>query len=222
MSETKKIVIQQNNGTDYDKLYPQVDAYTKSETLTSNTSQLFGITNGTPEQILQYLGKYAQFWWLEKTIAKYSINRVTKNGKCLPVASNGTAFFYWGDGISFNEKTGEIFLTGDVKQEQLYGWKFDPAYYNFYNKYIYVSTSSGNSNIIYIPTGSVYTSNTDGCIANPFEEITSVYSASVFHNYVQSNNRSTYPDSGEQDGYNYTYLGVPLANAALLKISDKI
>ena len=32
--------------------------------------------------------------------------------------------------------------------------------------------------------------------------------------YVQSSNRNAYPDSGEQDGYEYQYLGVPFDNAA--------
>ena len=31
--------------------------------------------------------------------------------------------------------------------------------------------------------------------------------------YVQSSSRSAYPDSGEQDGYEYQYLGIPFDNA---------
>ena len=30
--------------------------------------------------------------------------------------------------------------------------------------------------------------------------------------YIQSSDRSAYPDSGEQDGYEYQYLGVPFEN----------
>lgn len=80
MSEAKKIIIQQNNGTDYDKLYPQVDAYTKSETLTNNTSQMFRINNGTPDQILQYLGKYCQYWWKREIKEYWQQNRQSKSG----------------------------------------------------------------------------------------------------------------------------------------------
>ena len=58
--------------------------------------------------------------------------------------------------------------------------------------------------------------------ASSYEFISYTKITSQFDGYVQSNNRNAYPDSGEQDGYNYTYLGVPLSNAALLKISDKI
>ena len=32
--------------------------------------------------------------------------------------------------------------------------------------------------------------------------------------YLQSSDRSAYPDSGEQDGYEYQYLGIPFDNAA--------
>lgn len=58
--------------------------------------------------------------------------------------------------------------------------------------------------------------------ASSYEFISYTKITNKFDCYVQSNDRTAFPDSGEQDGYNYTYLGVPLANAALLKISDKI
>lgn len=43
MSETKKIIIQQNNGTDYNKFYPQVDGWSKVEVLSDLTKELLGL-----------------------------------------------------------------------------------------------------------------------------------------------------------------------------------
>lgn len=101
MSETKKIVIQQNNGTGYDKLYPQVDAYTKSETLTNNTSQMFRIDNGTPEQILQYLGKYSQYWWKREIKEYWQQNRQSKSGV---IESGLNVPFGSGHGFSYSNE----------------------------------------------------------------------------------------------------------------------
>lgn len=57
----------------YNQLYPKVDSYSKSETLTNNTSQMFRIDNGTPEDVFKWLRKYNQYWWAKSqfTITHY-------------------------------------------------------------------------------------------------------------------------------------------------------
>lgn len=50
-------------GGSYNQLYPKVDSYSKSETLTNNTSQMFRIDNGTPEDVFKWLRKYNQHEW---------------------------------------------------------------------------------------------------------------------------------------------------------------
>ena len=52
----------QENGS-YNQLYPKVDSYSKNETLTNNTSQMFRIDNGTPEDVFKWLRKYNQHEW---------------------------------------------------------------------------------------------------------------------------------------------------------------
>lgn len=47
----------------YNQLYPKTDSYSKNETLTNNTSQMFRIDNGTPEDVFKWLRKYNQYWW---------------------------------------------------------------------------------------------------------------------------------------------------------------
>lgn len=47
----------------YNQLYPKVDSYSKNETLTNNTSQMFRIDNGTPEDVFKWLRKYNQHEW---------------------------------------------------------------------------------------------------------------------------------------------------------------
>ncbi len=62
----------QDDGS-YNQLYPKTDSYSKSETLTNNTSQMFRIDNGTPEDVFKWLRKYNQYWWEKSqfTISHY-------------------------------------------------------------------------------------------------------------------------------------------------------
>ena len=57
----------------YNQLYPKADSYSKNETLTNNTSQMFRIDNGTPEDVFKWLRKYNQYWWEKSqfTISHY-------------------------------------------------------------------------------------------------------------------------------------------------------
>lgn len=57
----------------YNQLYPKGDSYSKNETLTNNTSQMFRIDNGTPEDVFKWLRKYNQYWWEKSqfTISHY-------------------------------------------------------------------------------------------------------------------------------------------------------
>ena len=227
MSETKKIVIQQNNGTDYDKLYPQVDAYSKSETLTNNTSQMFRINNGTPEDVMQYLGKYAQYWWKVTKPSHYHQIKTKSSGVWVAITVVQTIDIYYGDTVTNSGENTQI-VNQLVRGSR---WdNFNTQCADIKGKYWQVKKSSGitsNGDVIYVPSNASLSVTTTGgdnwnWIISEFEIITYKYMEAQFVNYVQSNNRNAYPDSGEQDGYDYTYLGVPLANAALLKISDKI
>lgn len=80
--------------------------------------------------------------------------------------------------------------TGQTSEE------YDPAYVAPTNAQ--VSASGGNYNIKAYPASNYYSTS-----RKPTE-----------WKYVQSKDRDAYPDSGEQDNYEYVYLGVPLDNAA--------
>ena len=75
----------------YNQLYPKSDSYSKNETLTNNTSQMFRIDNGTPEDVFKWLRKYNQHEWkridttIESNLAKTNITKqiLTKRLKFL-------------------------------------------------------------------------------------------------------------------------------------------
>ena len=66
--------------------------------------------------------------------------------------------------------------------------------------------------------GTGVSANFDGTelFVSPLYEVTSEIEVGDWE-YIRSSNRSAYPDSGVQDGYEYQYLGVPFEN--LLYIS---
>ncbi len=89
----------QNDGS-YNSIYPQVDAYTKSETLTNDTSQMFRLNNGTPEQVMQYLGKYAQYWWKVIEPSHYNQIRTKSSGTWVVITVAYSMTVYYGDTVS--------------------------------------------------------------------------------------------------------------------------
>ena len=223
MSINKVLMQQKQSDGSYNSIYPQVDAYTKSETLTSDTSQMFGLSNGTPEQVMQYLGKYAQYWWKVQILGHYEQVRTPGSGYWYGISRNNNTFYYSDE--TGNNRTEASLIS--PKTSIFYGYEFDSTKHpELLGHYIRVLSSS----VVWVPsTTSFYNgANPSGSspntylYINSFETITYKYIETQFVGYVQSNNRNAYPDSGEQDGYNYTYLGVPLSNAALLTISDKL
>ncbi len=226
MSINKVLMQQLQSNGSYNQIYPQVDAYSKSETLTNDTSQMFRLNNGTPEQVMQYLGKYAQYWWKKEILAHYDPVRVLGSGSIYTttIRSTNTVSVYYS--ASLNQNGQYFVLDGSSYVSVSYrGWVVNQEILQ--GKYISFNFGDRLTQIFYLPSnvtlgwnelgGSKYSFDADS-----FETITTKYVDTQFFGYVQSNNRNAYPDSGEQDGYNYTYLGVPLSNAALLTISDKL
>lgn len=206
----------------YNQLYPKVDSYSKNETLTNNTSQMFRIDNGTPEDVMQYLGKYAQYWWKKETIAEYVEKRVPRSGEVYSYYKEDSSSYlllFYSSQIKISGGSVELI---DYQQVIVTDSTWDTSIVKGH----YSSRSNLGNTAYYIPSSARLTYSTLGknkiLNVSSFETITSEYQETKLVGYIQSNDRNAYPDSGEQDGYKYTYLGVPLSNAALLKISDKI
>lgn len=56
MSENKNIIIQQNNRTDYDVLFPKNNSWKKEEVAIAETFQKYGLdANAIPKDLFDYL-----------------------------------------------------------------------------------------------------------------------------------------------------------------------
>lgn len=87
-------------------------------------------------------------------------------------------------------------------------------------KYSIVITKTGSSThtapCVFIPPDAVFSIDETGwqVLSNKYETIDVVYvEQSGDWEFISSVDRDTYPDSGEKDGYEYQYIGVPFENA---------
>ena len=162
MSETKKIVIQQNNGTDYDKLYPQVDSYSKNETLTNNTSQMFRIDNGTPEDVFKWLRKYNQHEWKRSNFSIQQNIKLSSLAKNL--ASTHSQIYYSKEILvennNYTRLKNPLFLDSSVDVIVKILAESAPCYIQYFwgNGNTLATTTNA---IFYIPNGATYGTNTD-------------------------------------------------------------
>lgn len=187
------------------------------------TAALFGLgVDSVPDDGFAYLGKYAQHWWRRRTSAKkiYSATEKTPSST-LSIASasysttktvtydstynisqeNGT--------ISFpNPKSATIFEATASSAANQFNSIIGTNYFNsspFFARLIKTISASDlteDRGLWKLATSAFVLIST---------EITDVPAGDW--QYVQSSDRSSYPDSGEQDGYEYEYLGIPFDNA---------
>lgn len=81
MSETKNVVIQQNNGTDYNILYPDSNSWKKDQVAVLETFQRYGLdANAIPKDLFDYLigqmkTEYGKTYWWKKWKWNLNINR---------------------------------------------------------------------------------------------------------------------------------------------------
>lgn len=222
MAVEKNIVMKEFNGTDYDTLYPktigtQVDGvFTSEQTLTSNTLAKYQLSaSAVPDDVFAFLGKYAQYWWRRRSII-FEPN----------VATSGTRIYFSNGYVDPNTVyySTEIDSTSDGK----------PVLKNPQSLVVPTGTSSGAltilqnanlggkyvKNILYrssvevsdevylLPSNPSFQFDSGLPYTIPAYKVTFNKTFGDWE-YVQSNNRNAYPDSGESGGYEYEYLGVP-------------
>ena len=80
MSETKNVIIQQNNGTDYNILYPDSNSWKKDQVAILETFQKYGLdTNAVPKDLFDYLigqikAEYGKTYWWNRWKYTYTID----------------------------------------------------------------------------------------------------------------------------------------------------
>lgn len=193
------------------------------------TASLYGLEDATVDQVLQYLGQYAQYWWKRRTAEQnyYTFNEVTED-EAYNIASKSTMTkIYWKTGSSYttDAETGIAALVNPTAQEYYTGSTTtgiaNTINSNLYGKYY---ARSGTGSTVYKLLRQVTAS--DIAVNSSYSDVWDLkpgvskkVEPTLVHvdvgewEYVQSSNRSAYPDSGVQDGYEYQYIGVPFQNA---------
>lgn len=221
MSETKNVVIQQNNGIDYNLLYPKtvsekkLFSYWWEETKSGfQTSQFANLSvvkiSGSLAQMVQ-VNVNCEYYYgdnIKTERNKVLLDTLKKYTGVYRINSEGTIVYQSNNSANFNGKyiagrsTSYYFITTDKE-----GVSIVDSYLKYQGE---VSSQYGSI------SGYIY----------PVQNYDCFYRWSVswqpYHNknYVYSINRNAYPDNGEQDLATYKFLGVPFSNALFLSKSD--
>lgn len=205
-------------GAEYIDQYPQLaeqisDKLNPDNLLSAQTGALFGLdASGTVNQALAVLGKYNQYWWQRKPLS-YKIVLATKK---YTVVAGGTGSVQpntvqystnvdvsSGTPVLISPSTITVSYATYTNANILAGKYWTTDYSESPNLYY---TEPGSTAIQYVTGGYV--------AAEIYAQVVSTTPSSDGEwEYIQSNERNTYPDSGVQDGYEYQYLGVPFENA---------
>ena len=208
----------------------------KATLLKDATAALYGLgTGAVPDDVLAEIGKYKQYWWKRRIPSHVQyIEQKSDIQKNYDIIGRGSPLTYSKD-IHITSETGEISLVSPTKLELGNGEREDAARVGSAlaaEAPCYIQTTYGEgAGIYYLPPGTTYSVMDSTTIRRNFGDyyyVTLQYPASpqgqavksVLSNvpageweYLQSSNRSAYPDSGTQDGYEYEYLGIPFDNA---------
>lgn len=164
------------------------------------------------------LNELYMHWWKRRSVSFHGeLNPISKN---VYVIKFGNRSINYADSYSVNKDTGALSLNSQSSVEINY--ENGPSLL-LQHKPCYISNlEEDTSKIFYLPEGA--TTNTFESTGYTLElkyqasdgekasELVSVKGNGPWE-YIQSFNRSAYPDSGEQDGYEYEYLGIPFDNA---------
>ena len=199
---------------------PVLDNYfTKDETLTSSTAALFGLgADSVPDDVLAYLGKYAQHWWVKRKIVYTAVNGPR-------LASMEFAKFYPRD-MSFSipyssdisiDSNGVVSLKSPSELALTYGTysQANTLKGKYFNTFSYNSDPVHSKEVYYMDVSeSDVTRDSSGVyyIFGAAHLVSSEKSYSSTYEFISANSKDAYPESGEKDGYYYQYIGIPFEN----------
>lgn len=146
----------------YNQLYPKVDSYSKNETLTNNTSQMFRIDNGTPEDVFKWLRKYNQHEWKR---SNFSIQQNIKLSSLAKTFVSTHSEIYYSKEIlvennNYTRLKNPLFLDSNVDVIVKTLAEQAPCYIQYFwgNEDTLASTTDA---IYYIPNGATYGTDTN-------------------------------------------------------------
>ena len=184
----------------------------KATFLKDATAALYGLgTSAVPDDVLAKLGKYKQHWWRRRIHTVTWEISTTTTGNNITVSSNATV--QYSDSIHV-ENDGTIVLD-DPKTSVPANYDNRDAFNNAIKNYWKYGKWSDRSNVWY---GGSPVTNWSNDYPNSFTNLKQVIATKTSENigeweFIQDTNRNAYPDSGNKDGFDYQYIGVPLDNA---------
>lgn len=171
-----------------------------------------------PDDVLAELGKYKQYWWKRRTngSAWHPVYGSTSTVTVCASEDELRVKFRYADEIEISD-LGAVSLKNPVEVNSPYSNYTELNQHKFFQTGVYPGNDY-NSNVYYVPEGAAdatrnysdstyYVYKTAGVVTSEYSQVIGDWE------YVQSSNRSAYPDSGTQDGYEYEYLGIPFDNA---------
>lgn len=198
----------------------------KATLLKDATAALYGLgTGAVPDDVLAVLGKYKQYWWRRRSINAvwYQVNTTATN-RLLKYDHYDDVVYTYGDSISVSQTNGTITINSPSSMTLRRSTVTVDKLAVLKGKYFKTDLNQSNhiiaGDIYFVPTDAVITRDYDSDSGqtnywtSALIHVTTEYRSTIGNwEYLQSSNRSAYPDSGVQDGYEYEYLGIPFDNA---------
>lgn len=198
----------------------------KATLLKDATAALYGLGPGAvPDDVLAELGKYKQYWWRRRSINAgwYQVDTTATN-RLLKYDLYDTVVYTYGDSISVSQTDGTITINSASSMTLRRSTVTVDKLAVLKGKYFKTDLNQRDhiiaGDIYFVPTDAVITRDYDSDSGatnywtSALIHVTTEYRSTIGNwEYLQSSNRSAYPDSGIQDGYEYEYLGIPFDNA---------
>ena len=200
-----------------------VDPYTREETLSPETAELFGLygKDATPDDAFRTLSKLYLHCWKRRTsgwVAQQSGSTLTNLALTNFTSTSATGNVQYSETVTISSDYTTVSL--DNPKTLAVGYDTYTEANVLAGKYILpaVATGASSSTIYYAPPTATATQTTTGTgyYRAAMSEAYAVAPALVVGEweYVYSSSRNAYPDSGIVDGVEYVYCGVPFDNAA--------
>ena len=193
--------------------------FNKSTMLKDATAALYGLgVDAVPDDVFAFLGKYAQHWWRRRAFTYVPVLAAAEEVSIIQTGGQSSAL-----DVPYSSELSITSLTEfDLKSPTNLSLS-----YNTYEqgntlkgKYFRTHIKFGgeviSEDIFYMApdASNVWRDSGTGYFVNGMAAKVSIATQyGEDYEYVKSSDRHTYPDSGEQDGYEYEYLGIPFDNA---------
>ena len=182
--------------------------------LSNETKALYGLDDSaTPDDVFSWIGKYAEYWWKRRVHTRTWEVSETTNGNNITVVSGSKVQYSTQVKVDFDGKLSLVNPQESVAAAYANRNDFNVAIENYWQYGTFTDRTNfwhgGN------PVGNWSSDN-----ASSFTNLTQVITTMIAENIgdweiIRSTNRNQYPDSGNKDGYDYEYLGVPFEHSIL-------